>query len=171
MLSQKARYALRALIVLAEAGEGASMMTGDLAAAAALLQQALETAPEAARPRLLQAELELQQGHPGQAYARLQAAMQELPAFAPLMAGGLARRCLVQLAYAIGVVEPVSVMIDTYGTGSRPDEELEALVRARFRLTSRGIIESLGLERAIYAPTASYGHFGRTDVELPWEKV
>ncbi len=88
-----------------------------------------------------------------------------------LVAGGLARRCLVQLAYAIGVVEPVSVMVDTYGTGSRPDEELEALVRERFRLTPKGIIESLGLERPIYAQTASYGHFGRTDVELPWEKV
>ena len=70
-----------------------------------------------------------------------------------------------------GFHEPVSVMVDTYGTGSRPDEELEALVRERFRLTPRGIIESLGLERPIYAQTASYGHFGRTDVELPWEKV
>ncbi|APR04830.1 S-adenosylmethionine synthetase [Thauera chlorobenzoica] len=88
-----------------------------------------------------------------------------------LVAGGLARRCLVQLAYAIGVVEPVSVMVDTYGTGTRPDEELEAVVRERFRLTPRGIIESLGLERPIYAQTASYGHFGRTDVELPWEQV
>ncbi len=88
-----------------------------------------------------------------------------------LVAGGLAQRCLVQLAYAIGVVEPVSVMIDTYGTGSRPDEELEALVRERFRLTPRGIIESLGLERPIYAQTASYEHFERTDLELPWEKV
>ena len=87
-----------------------------------------------------------------------------------LVAGGLAQRCLVQLAYAIGVVEPVSVMVDTFGTGSRLDEELEALVRERFRLTPRGIIESLGLERPIYAQTASYGHFGRSDISVPWEE-
>lgn len=87
-----------------------------------------------------------------------------------LVASGLARRCLVQLAYAIGVVEPVSVMVDTYGSGTRPDEELEALVRERFRLTPRGIIESLGLARPIYAQTASYGHFGRTDITVPWEQ-
>ena len=88
-----------------------------------------------------------------------------------LVATGLARRCLVQLAYAIGVVEPLSVMVDTYGTGTVPDEELEALVRRNFRLTPRGIIESLGLERPIYAQTASYGHFGRTDIKLPWERA
>lgn len=65
----------------------------------------------------------------------------------------------------------MSVMVDTYGTGTLTDEELEALVRERFRLTPKGIIESLGLERPIYARTASYGHFGRTDLELSWEKV
>lgn len=86
-----------------------------------------------------------------------------------LVAAGLAKRCLVQLAYAIGVVEPVSVMVDTYGTGSRSDEALEGLVRERFRLTPKGIIDSLDLKRPIYAQTASYGHFGRQDVELPWE--
>jgi S-adenosylmethionine synthetase len=87
-----------------------------------------------------------------------------------LVASGMAKRCLVQLAYAIGVVEPVSVMVDTFGTGDRPDEDLEALVRERFRLTPKGIIESLNLKRPIYGQTAAYGHFGRTDVELPWEK-
>ena len=88
-----------------------------------------------------------------------------------LVAAGIAKRCLVQLAYAIGVVEPVSVMVDTYGTGDRPDEELEAFVKERFRLTPRGIIDSLDLKRPIYAQTAAYGHFGRTDIELPWEKA
>ncbi|MDO9597017.1 MAG: methionine adenosyltransferase [Azoarcus sp.] len=86
-----------------------------------------------------------------------------------LVAEGLAKRCLVQLAYAIGVVEPVSVMVDTYGTATQSDEELEALVRARFRLTPKGIIESLDLKRPIYAQTAAYGHFGRADLDLPWE--
>ncbi len=62
-------------------------------------------------------------------------------------------------------------MVDTYGTGTRSDAALETLVRDRFRLTPRGIIESLWLERPIYAQTASYGHFGRTDIELPWERV
>ena len=88
-----------------------------------------------------------------------------------LVAAGMAKRCLIQLAYAIGMVEPVSVMVDTFGTGSRPDEELEALVRERFRLTPRGIIDSLDLKRPIYAQTAAYGHFGRTDITLPWEQI
>jgi|SRR3990167_6147106 len=88
-----------------------------------------------------------------------------------IVAAGLATRCLVQLAYAIGVVEPVSVMIDTYGTGKQSDEELEALVRGNFKLTPKGIIDSLDLKRPIYAPTAAYGHFGRSDVIFPWEKI
>ena len=88
-----------------------------------------------------------------------------------IVAAGLAKRCLVQLAYAIGVVEPVSLMIDTLGTGVTADEKIEQLVRGRFRLTPKGIIDSLELKRAIYAPTASYGHFGRTDIDLPWERV
>ena len=88
-----------------------------------------------------------------------------------LVAAGLAKRCLVQLAYAIGVVEPVSVMVDTYDTGTRSDEILERLVQERFRLTPKGIIDSLDLKRPIYAQTASYGHFGRQDIELPWEKT
>lgn len=88
-----------------------------------------------------------------------------------IVAAGLATRCLVQLAYAIGVIEPVSVMIDSYGTGKQPDEALEALVRKVFNITPKGIIDSLDLKRPIYAQTAAYGHFGRTDVDLPWEKT
>lgn len=88
-----------------------------------------------------------------------------------IVAAGLATKCLVQLAYAIGVVEPVSVMMDTYGTGKCPDVNLEVLVRECFKLTPRGIIATLNLERPIYAQTSVYGHFGRTDVELPWEKI
>ncbi|MDT3668949.1 MAG: methionine adenosyltransferase [Aromatoleum sp.] len=88
-----------------------------------------------------------------------------------VVAAGLAHRCRVQLAYAIGVVEPVSFMIDTFGTGAIPDQEIERWVRERFRLTPKGIIESLDLKRPIYAKTAVYGHFGRHDIELPWESV
>ena len=86
-----------------------------------------------------------------------------------IVAAGLASKCLVQLAYAIGVVEPVSVMVDTYGTGTRSDNELELLVRKNFKLTPKGIIDTLGLKRPIYAQTAAYGHFGRD--EFPWEKT
>jgi S-adenosylmethionine synthetase len=84
-----------------------------------------------------------------------------------IVAAGLAMRCLIQLAYAIGVVEPVSVMVDTYGTGNLSDEELEALVRDNFNLTPKGIIDSLDLKRPIYAQTAAYGHFGRDG--FSWE--
>ncbi len=87
-----------------------------------------------------------------------------------LVAGGLARRCLIQLAYAIGVAEPVSVMIDSEGTGIVPDAHLEAAVRKVFRLTPSAIIETLDLARPIYRQTAAYGHFGRDDVDLPWER-
>jgi S-adenosylmethionine synthetase len=78
-----------------------------------------------------------------------------------VVAAGLARRCEVQLAYAIGVAEPVSVMIDTFGTGAVPDEALERAVRDVFDLTPRGIIDALELRRPIYRATAAYGHFGR----------
>lgn len=88
-----------------------------------------------------------------------------------IVAAGLATKCLVQLAYAIGVVEPVSVMVDTYGTGKQSDTDLESWVRDNFKLTPRGIIATLNLERPIYAQTSVYGHFGRTDVDLPWETV
>lgn len=88
-----------------------------------------------------------------------------------IVAAGLATKCLVQLAYAIGVVEPVSVMVDTYGTGIKSDEALEALIRKNFKLTPKGIIDSLNLKRPIYAKTAAYGHFGRTDIDCSWEKT
>jgi len=88
-----------------------------------------------------------------------------------VVASGLAERCMVQLAYAIGVAEPVSVLIDTYGTGTTPDEKISELVRAHFKLTPRGIIESLDLRRPIYKKTAAFGHFGRTEPEFTWERT
>ena len=87
-----------------------------------------------------------------------------------LVAAGLARRAEVQLAYAIGVAEPVSVMVDTFETGIIPDEQMTDLVRAVFSLTPRGIIESLDLRRPIYRPTAAYGHFGRSEPTFTWER-
>jgi S-adenosylmethionine synthetase len=87
-----------------------------------------------------------------------------------LVASGLARRAEVQLAYAIGVAEPVSVMVDTFETGTIPDEQMTDLVRAVFSLTPRGIIESLDLRRPIYRPTAAYGHFGRSEPTFTWER-
>ncbi len=86
-----------------------------------------------------------------------------------IVAAGLARRCEVQLAYAIGVAEPVSVLVDTFGTGTVPDQELQQLIRKNFKLTPRDIIESLNLRRPIYRKTAAYGHFGRTDPDFTWE--
>ena len=88
-----------------------------------------------------------------------------------IVAAGFARRCLVQIAYAIGVADPVSVMIDTQGTGSVPYETLEAAVRQVFQLTPSGIIAMLDLARPIYRQTAAYGHFGRSDIELNWERT
>jgi len=88
-----------------------------------------------------------------------------------LVAAGLARRAEVQLAYAIGVAEPVSVMVDTFETGIIPDEQLTDLVRTVFSLTPRGIIESLDLRRPIYRPTAAYGHFGRSEPTFTWERT
>jgi len=86
-----------------------------------------------------------------------------------IVAAGLARRCEVQLAYAIGVAEPVSVLVDTFGTGTVPDKKLQQLVRKNFKLTPRDIIESLNLRRPIYRKTAAYGHFGRNDPDFTWE--
>ena len=86
-----------------------------------------------------------------------------------IVAAGLARRCEVQLAYAIGVAEPVSVLVDTFGTGTVPDQKLQQLIRKNFKLTPRDIIESLNLRRPIYRKTAAYGHFGRTDPDFTWE--
>src|SRR6202046_297785 len=86
-----------------------------------------------------------------------------------IVAAGLAQRCEVQLAYAIGVAEPVSVMVNTFGTGKVPAEQLEDLVRANFKLTPKGIIESLNLRRPVYRLTAAFGHFGRTEDSFTWE--
>ena len=86
-----------------------------------------------------------------------------------VVASGLADRCEVQLAYAIGVPEPVSVLIDTFGTGKVDSEKIADLVRANFKLTPKGIIESLKLRRPIYRKTAAYGHFGRNDADFTWE--
>jgi S-adenosylmethionine synthetase len=88
-----------------------------------------------------------------------------------IVASGLAERCEVQLAYAIGVAEPVSVLVDTFGTGKIDSGKLEDLVRANFKLTPKGIIESLNLRRPIYRKTAAYGHFGRSDKEFTWEST
>jgi S-adenosylmethionine synthetase len=86
-----------------------------------------------------------------------------------IVASKLATRCEVQLAYAIGVAEPVSVMVDTFGTGSIPDERFTELVRENFSLTPRGIIDTLKLRRPIYRKTAAFGHFGRTEDTFSWE--
>jgi S-adenosylmethionine synthetase len=88
-----------------------------------------------------------------------------------IVAAGLADRCLVQLAYAIGVADPVSVMVDTKGTSRISENALAKLVRDNFQLTPRGIMEELDLRRPIYKATASYGHFGREENGFTWEKV
>jgi S-adenosylmethionine synthetase len=88
-----------------------------------------------------------------------------------IVAAGLASQCTVQLAYAIGVAEPVSVMVDTHGTGRVPEEELVRIVRKVFPLTPRGIIDYLKLRRPFYRKTAAYGHFGRNDPDFYWEKT
>lgn len=88
-----------------------------------------------------------------------------------LVASGLADRCEIQLSYAIGVAEPTSVMVDTFGTGKLSDEELADIIRKHFDLRPAGIIQMLDLRRPIYKQTAAYGHFGRNDLDLPWEKL
>ena len=88
-----------------------------------------------------------------------------------LVAAGLADRCEIQLSYAIGVAEPTSIMVDTFGTGKVSDEKLVEIIRKNFDLRPAGIIKMLDLRRPIYKATASYGHFGRTDVDLPWEHL
>ena len=88
-----------------------------------------------------------------------------------VVAAGLARRCELQLAYAIGVAHPLAVNVQTWGTGVLPDAQLAAVVQSTFDLRPGAIIRELDLRRPIYRPTAAYGHFGRTDVDLPWERV
>ena len=88
-----------------------------------------------------------------------------------LVAAGLARKVEVQLAYAIGVAEPVSVMADSFGTGTIPDEQMTDLIRSTFQLTPRRIIESLDLRRPIYRATSTYGHFGRSEPGFTWERT
>jgi S-adenosylmethionine synthetase len=88
-----------------------------------------------------------------------------------IVAAGLAKRCEVQLAYAIGVAEPVSVLVETFGTGAVDSATLQKLVGETFKLTPKGIIESLNLRRPIYRKTAAYGHFGRADADFTWEAI
>jgi S-adenosylmethionine synthetase len=88
-----------------------------------------------------------------------------------VVAAGLARRCEVQLAYAIGVAEPVSVFVETFGTHTIPEDEISARIRRVFSLKPAGIVESLNLLRPIYQKTAAYGHFGREDGDFPWERT
>jgi S-adenosylmethionine synthetase len=88
-----------------------------------------------------------------------------------IVAAGLASRAEVQLAYAIGVAEPVSVMVDTFGTGTIPEEKITQVVRENFSLTPKAIIETLDLRRPVYKPTAAYGHFGRTGAGFTWERT
>ena len=87
------------------------------------------------------------------------------------MAAGLADQCEIQLSYAIGVAHPTSVMVETYGTGKLSNEKLVEIIRENFDLRPAGIIRMLDLRRPIYKQTAAYGHFGRTDVDLPWERL
>lgn len=86
-----------------------------------------------------------------------------------IVASGIAEKCEIQLSYAIGVAEPTSIMVDTFGTGKISDKKLVEIVRENFDLRPAGIIKMLDLRRPIYSGTASYGHFGRTDLDLPWE--
>lgn len=88
-----------------------------------------------------------------------------------VVAAGLAKKCEIQLAYAIGVARPVSISINTFGIAAIPEEKIVELIEKNFSLTPAGIIKSLDLRRPIYRQTAAYGHFGRTDVELPWERL
>lgn len=88
-----------------------------------------------------------------------------------LVAAGLAEKCEIQLAYAIGVAKPVSILVDTFGTGKMEDEALAALVDQHFDLRPAAIIRSLDLRRPIYRQVAAYGHFGRTDIDVPWERT
>lgn len=88
-----------------------------------------------------------------------------------VVASGIASRCQIQLSYAIGVAEPTSVLVDTFGTAKVSEALIEDTIRKNFKLTPKGIIDTLDLKRPIYAQTAAYGHFGRNDIDLPWEHL
>jgi len=88
-----------------------------------------------------------------------------------LVAAGVADKCEIQLAYAIGVAKPVSISVDTFGTGKVAEDKITEAVNKLFDLRPAGIINNLQLRRPIYKQTAAYGHFGRTDIDLPWEKL
>ena len=88
-----------------------------------------------------------------------------------VVAAGLAKRCEVQLAYAIGVAEPVSLLVHTFGTGTLPEDKISAIVRANFDARPAALIRELDLRRPIYRKTAAYGHFGRNDADFTWEKT
>ena len=88
-----------------------------------------------------------------------------------VVAGGLATRCEVQLSYAIGVVKPVAVRVETFGTGKVAEAKIVAAINRLFDLSPLGIIKELNLRRPLYRQTAAYGHFGRTDIDLPWEST
>jgi S-adenosylmethionine synthetase len=88
-----------------------------------------------------------------------------------IVAAGLADKCEVELAYAIGVAKPVSIYVDTFGTGKIEDDKIIALIEKHFDLRPAAIIKNLGLRAPIYKQTAAYGHFGRTDLDLPWERL
>ena len=88
-----------------------------------------------------------------------------------IVAAGLAEKCEIQLSYAIGVAQPTSIMVDTFGTGKVEDDKLVEIIRENFDLRPAGIIKMLDLRRPIYKQTAAYGHFGRNDLDLPWERL
>ncbi|MGI9322874.1 MAG: methionine adenosyltransferase domain-containing protein, partial [Pseudomonadales bacterium] len=88
-----------------------------------------------------------------------------------IVAAGLAKRCELQVSYAIGVAEPTSISINTFGTGALPEDKIEALVREHFDLRPKGLIAMLDLKRPIYQQTAAYGHFGREEPDFTWEKT
>ena len=88
-----------------------------------------------------------------------------------IVAAGLADKCEIQLSYAIGVAHPTSIMVDTFGTGKVSNEKLVEIIREKFDLRQAGIIKMLDLRRPIYKQTSAYGHFGRNDLDLPWEEL
>ncbi|MGQ9668105.1 MAG: methionine adenosyltransferase domain-containing protein, partial [Anaerolineae bacterium] len=88
-----------------------------------------------------------------------------------LVAAGIADRLEIQVSYAIGVARPMSISVETFGTGRIPDEKIVELINAHFDMRPAAIIQNLNLRRPIYRPTAAYGHFGRNDIDAPWERL